>query len=39
MKAILSIVVYLCLVFALGLVTAFTASPEPGQTDGSDEDV
>jgi len=38
MKAILSVAVYLVLVFALGLVMAFTAKPETVELDRADED-
>ena len=33
MKAMLSVAVYLALVFALGIVMALTAAPESGPTD------
>ena len=38
MKAMLSVAVYLSLVFALGIVMAFTAAPETGQTAGADDE-
>jgi hypothetical protein len=38
MKAILSVAVYLALVFALGCVMAFTAKPDRGEPDGLEDD-
>ena len=38
-KAILSVAVYLGLLFALGFAMAFTVAPEAGQTDSADDEV
>ncbi len=35
-KAVLTVVVYVCLVIALGVVSLFTRRPDP--TDGEDDD-
>jgi hypothetical protein len=39
MKVILSVAVYLALVFALGIVMAFTARRESYEQDGVDDDL
>jgi hypothetical protein len=38
MKAILSVAIYLALVFALGCVMAFTAKPADGEMDGLEDE-
>lgn len=39
MKAILSVAVYLALVFALGCIMAFTAKPDNCGADGVEDDL